>query len=107
MKTMILMAIAILAVAVIPAQAQYGDYVSQYTLCGSTFQFSTTAILSSDPETARRGWGTTSEGTIFRVGYMLGDDKLESDLPIKDVRLVAIDGAVICYSDEMFGCNGY
>lgn len=83
-------------------QAQYGDN-QQHNDLTDTFQSITTTGMYIDAEAARSFYTGASEGEILRVGFGYADDWT----PLTDVRLVAVDGVLVCYSDAESGCNGY
>lgn len=111
-KTVILMTLVMVVIlTIVPpsVSAHYGPLVSQYSLCGSTFEGTNNAMDFLSAEEAQAAWITASAGTILRVGYVFAtpDNDGMYPIPVNDVRLVAIDGVITCASENQYGCNGF
>lgn len=103
MKT--LLTIACILVFCISAQAQYGRCVSAYNPYEEYLW--TFPATQYNPMEAQTVWAESSAitGTIYRLGY--NGTRACEGFPVTDVRLVAVDGKILCASDVENGCNGF
>lgn len=91
----------------ISAQAQYGRCFSAYNLYDE-YLWTFSATQYKDPLEAQTAWTVSSSaapGYIYRLGF--NDVRGCEGFMVTDVRLVAVDGKLICVSDVAYGCNGY
>lgn len=107
---MCLLLLVLVGAAAGTAQAQYGDFLSHYTL-DNEFEGTDYAMQFLSFQDAQDAIATASIGGIERLGFIVPDEntpeKSETPIPVNDVRIVAVDGTVICASTVANGCNGF
>ena len=105
MKKLIITLALLLAIFInVQADQFYGPHISTFTLDNEWQGTNFAAIYESDEE-ALPIFAYASIGQIVRVGNASFISREFG--PVDDVRMVAIDGVVVCYSQSEFGCNGY